>query len=197
MDDVEEPASIWRGHFSQLRQNEMAMMKPSCDRLPRMKAVGLLTLLILLAACNAGSHVVVHEEEDTSPATKAAPPSNWEYKTEGDTSWACAHSVDNAAELCFRREHGRLDAYLHLPSLEGNPFFCARKHCDTKIQFDAAAEQTLHGTDDERGGTRILFLPAPDKLLDEIKRAKQIRLSPPMFGVDQRFVFKVDGLKWP
>ena len=171
-------------------------MKPSRDTLPRMKAVGLLALLIFVTACNAGPRVVVREEEDTTPA-QAKPSANWDYKTEGDTLWACSHSVDNAAELCFRREHGRLDAFLHLPSLEGNPFFCSRKHCETKIQFDAAAEQTLHGTDDERGGTRILFLPAPDKLLNEVEHAKEIRVSPPMFGVDQQFVFKVDGLKWP
>ena len=58
-------------------------------------------------------------------------------------------------------------------------------------------EQTLHGTDDEGGGTRILFLPAPDELLREVENAKEIRVSPPMFGVDQQFVFHVEGLKWP
>jgi hypothetical protein len=162
-----------------------------------MKAVELLPLLVLLTACNAGPHVVVHEEEDTTPATQAAPASSWDYKTEGDTVWACAHSVDNAAELCFRREHGRLDSFLHLPSREGNPFFCSRKHCETKIQIDSGAQQSLEGTDDEGGGTRILFLPAPEKLLNEVESAKEIRVSPPMFGVDQQFVFKVGGLKWP
>jgi len=160
-----------------------------------MKAVGLLALLILLTACNAGPRIVVHEEEDTTPAPQAAT-TNWDYKTEGSTSWACAHSVDNAAELCFRREHGHLDSYLHLPSREGNPFFCSHKHCETKIQMDAAAEQTLAGTDDEGGGTRILFLPGPDKLLHEVEQAKRVRVSPPMFGVDQQFVFNVAGLKW-
>jgi hypothetical protein len=161
-----------------------------------MKAVAMLALLIFLTACNAGPRVVVHEEEDTTPAPQAAP-ANWDYKTEGNTSWACAHSVDNAAELCFRREHGRLDSYLHLPSREGNPFFCSHKHCETKIQIDAASQQTLEGTDDEGGGTRILFLPGPDKLLHEVEQAKEIRVSPPMFGVDQQFVFNVAGLKWP
>jgi hypothetical protein len=161
-----------------------------------MKAVELLALLIFLTACNAGPHVVVHEEDDATPAPKAAPVANWDYKTEGDTTWACAHSVDNTAELCFRRVQGRLDSFLHLPSRDGNPFFCSRKHCSTKIKVDAAAEQTLEGTDDERGGTRILFLPGPEKLLHEIENAKEIRVSPPMFGVDQQFVFHVDGLKW-
>jgi hypothetical protein len=161
-----------------------------------MKAVELLALLIFLTACNAGPHVVVHEEEDTTPAPKAAPVANWDYKTEGNTTWACAHSVDNAAELCFRRVQGRLDSFLHLPSREGNPFFCSRKHCVTKIKVDAAAEQTLEGTDDEGGGTRILFLPAPEKLLRAVEHAKEIRVSPPMFGLDQQFVFHVDGLKW-
>ena len=170
-------------------------MERRCDRLPRMKAVVLLVLLIFLTACNAGPRVVVHEEEDTS--VPQPPPANWDYRTEGDTSWACTHSVDNGAELCFRREHGHLDSFLHLPSREGNPFFCSPKHCDTKIQIDEAAQQTLHGTDDQGGGTRILFFPAPDKLLREVEHAKQVRLSPPMFGVDQQFVFKVDGLKWP
>jgi hypothetical protein len=163
-----------------------------------MKAVellALLTLLSLLTACSAGPRVVVHEEEDTSPA-KAAAVGNWDYKTEGKTSWACAHSVDNAAELCFRRVQGHLDSFLHLPSREGNPFFCSHKHCETKIKVDAAAEQTLEGTDDEGGGTRILFLPAPEKLLHEVENAKEVRVSPPMFGVDQQFVFHVDGLKW-
>ena len=172
-------------------------MARCCDRLPRMKAVELLALLMLLTACNAGPRVVVHEEEDTTPAPQAAMVANWDYKAEGNTSWACAHSVDNAAELCFRRTQGHLDSFLHLPSREGNPFFCSRKHCDTKIKFDAAVEQTLHGTDDEGGGTRILFLPAPDKLLREVENAKEIRVSPPMFGVDQQFVFHVEGLKWP
>jgi hypothetical protein len=162
-----------------------------------MKAVELLALLILLTACNAGPRVVVHEEEDTTPAPHAAAAANWDYKTEGNSSWACTHSVDNAAELCFRRVQGRLDSFLHLPSRDGNPFFCSHKHCVTKIQIDTAAAQTLEGTDDEGGGTRILFLPGPDKLLREVEHAKEIRVSPPMFGVDQRFVFKVDGLKWP
>jgi hypothetical protein len=162
-----------------------------------MKAVELLALLIFLTACSAGSHVVVHEEEDTTPAPKAAPVANWDYRIEGNTSWACTHSVDNTAELCFRRVQGRLDSFLHLPSREGNPFFCSRRHCATKIQIDAAAEQTLEGTDDEGAGTRILFLPSPEKLLHEVEHAKEIRISPPMFGVDQQFVFHVDGLKWP
>jgi len=173
-------------------------MRRTCDRLPRMKAVGLLALSILLAGCNAGPHVVVHEEEDTTPAAQpAAPVSNWDYKTEGDTTWACAHSVDNAAELCFRREHGHLDSFLHLPSREGNPFFCSRRHCETKIQIDAGGQETLEGTDDEGGGTRILFLPGAEKLLREVEHAQEVRVSPPMFGVDQQFVFKVAGLKWP
>lgn len=162
-----------------------------------MKAVELLALVIFLSACNAGPRVVVHEEEDATPAPQAAPAPNWDYKTEGNTSWACTHSVDNAAELCFRRVRGHLDSYLHLPSREGNPFFCSRRHCETKIQIDVAPEQKVQGTDDETAGTRILFLPAPEKLLHEVEQAKEIRVSPPMFGVDQQFVFKVDGLKWP
>ncbi len=165
-----------------------------------MKAVELLALLsvaLWLTACNAGTRVVVHEEDDTTPAPKAAPVANWDYKTEGNSSWACTHSVDNAAELCFRRVQGHLDSFLHLPSREGNPFFCSRKHCETKIKVDGGAEQALEGTDDEGGGTRILFLPAPEKLLREVEHAKEIRVSPPMFGVDQQFVFHVDGLKWP
>jgi hypothetical protein len=162
-----------------------------------MKAVELLALLIFLTACNAGPHVVVREEEDTTPASQAASAANWDYKSEGNSSWACTHSVDNAAELCFRRVQGHLDSYLHLPSREGNPFFCSHKHCETKIKVDAAAEQTLKGTDDEGGGTRILFLPAPEKLLLEVEQGKEVRVSPPMFGVDQQFVFHVDGLKWP
>ena len=161
-----------------------------------MKAVALLALLILLTACDAGPRVVVHEEEDTTPMTQHAAVANWDYKTEGTTSWACAHSVDSAAELCFRREQGHLDSFLHLPSREGNPFFCSRKHCETKIQIDAGTQQTIEGTDDEGGGTRILFFPAPDKLLHEVEHANELRVSPPMFGVDQQFVFNVSGLKW-
>jgi len=173
-------------------------MGHKCDRLPRMKAVEVLAILIFLTGCNAGPRVVVHEEEDTTPAAQAtATVANWDYKTEGSTIWACAHSVDNAAELCFRREGGHLDSFLHLPSREGNPFFCSRKHCETKIQIDSAAERTVEGTDDEAGGTRILFLPAPERLLHEVEQAKEVRVSPPMFGVDQQFVFKVAGLKWP
>ena len=162
-----------------------------------MKAVELLALLMLLTACNAGPRVVVHEEEDATPSPQAAVIANWDYKTEGDTSWACTHSVDNAAELCFRRAQGHLGSFLRLPLRGGNPFFCSRKHCETKIWVDAGAEQTLAGTDDEGGGTRILFLPGPEKLLHEIEHAKEIRVSPPMFGVDQQFDFHVDGLKWP
>lgn len=175
-------------------------MARSCDRLPRMKAVEIFTLsilLMLLAACNAGPRVVVHEEEDATPAPQAAAVTNWDYKTEGSTSWACTHSVDNAAEFCFRRAQGHLDSYLHLPLREGNPFFCSHKQCETKIQIDAAAERKLQGTDDEAAGTRILFLPLPEKLLREVQHAKEVRLRPPMFGVDQQFVFHVDGLKWP
>jgi hypothetical protein len=162
-----------------------------------MKAVELLLILTFLTACNAGPRIVVHEEEDTTAAPKAAPVANWDYKTEGDTTWACTHSADNAAEFCFRRVQGHLDSYLHLPSRQGNPFFCSRKHCETKIQIDAAAQQKLGGTDDEGGGTRILFFPAPEKLLQDVEHAKEMRVSPPMFGVDQQFVFHVDGLKWP
>jgi len=192
-----EPA---RAIFLKLRRMKVTVMARSCDRLPRMKAVGIFALSILLtflAACNAGPRVVVHEEEDTTPASQTAALANWDYKTEGSTSWACTHSVDNAAELCFRRVQGHLDSYLHLPLREGNPFFCSQRHCETKIQIDAAAEQKWQGTDDETAGTRILFLPSPEKLLHEVEHAKEIRVSPPMFGVDQQFVFKVDGLKWP
>lgn len=162
-----------------------------------MKAVEIFALSILftLAACKAGPHVVVQEEEETAPPPHVA--SNWDYKTEGGTTWACTHSVDNAAELCFRRAQGHLDSYLHLPAREGNPFFCSQKHCETKIEIDSAAEQKVQGTDDDAAGARILFLPAPGKLLREVGHAKQVRISPPMFGVDQQFVFNVDGLKWP
>jgi hypothetical protein len=172
-------------------------MERRCDRLPPMKAAGLLALLVFLTACNAGPHVVVHEEEDTTPAAQAAPVANWDYKTEDNTSWACTHSIDNAAELCFRGTEGHLDSFLRLPLREGNPFFCSRRHCETKIKIDAGAQQTLEGTDDSGGGTRILFLPGPEKLLREVEHAKELRVSPPMFGVDQQFVFHVDGLKWP
>lgn len=162
-----------------------------------MRAVALCGLfLLLLTACNAGPRVVVREEDDTASAPQAAPASGWEYKTEGTSSWACARSVDDAAELCFRREQGHLDSYLHLPAREGNPFFCQHGRCPTKLQVDAAPQQTVQGTDDESGGTRILFLPAPDKLLKQIEQAKELRISPPMFGVDQQFVFKVGGLNW-
>jgi hypothetical protein len=172
-------------------------MERRCDRLPPMKAVGLLALLMFLTACNAGPRVVVHEEEDTTPASQAAAIANWDYKAEDNTSWACTHSVDNTAELCFRRTQGHLDSFLRLPLRDGNPFFCSRKHCETKIRVDAGAQQTLEGTDDSGGGTRILFLPGPEKLLREVEHAKELRVSPPMFGVDQQFVFHVDGLKWP
>ena len=58
-------------------------------------------------------------------------------------------------------------------------------------------ERTVDGTDDEGGGTRILFLPAPEKLLHEVEQAKEVTVKPPMFGLDQQFVFQVGGLKWP
>ena len=163
-----------------------------------MRAAALLALAILATACNAGPRVEVHEEEEpTSAPAPVKPASNWEYKVDGHSYWACAHSVDNAAELCFRREQGRLDSFLHLPSREGNPFFCSRGRCVTKIRIDDAAERTVEGTDDEGGGTRILFLPAPEKLLHEVEQAREVRVKPPMFGVDQEFDFQVAGLKWP
>jgi len=161
-----------------------------------MRAVVLFALALMLTACNAGPKVVIHEEEDSTPAPQAAPASNWEYRTDGASSWACARSVDNAAELCFRREQGHMDSYLHLPSREGNPFFCQRGRCPTKLKIDASPQRTVQGTDDEGGGTRILFLPAPEKFVREVQQAQELRVSPPMFGVDQEFVFKVGGLKW-
>lgn len=160
-----------------------------------MKLAMLLAVVLFSMGCNAGPKVVIHEEEEPEPAAKAAAPvSNWEYKTEKGDSWACARSVDNAAELCFRRSRGHLDSYLHLPR-EGNPFFCSRGHCPTKVTVDGV-ERTEQGTDDELGGTRILFLPEPEKLLHEVEHAKEVRVKPPMFGVDQEFVFQVSGLKW-
>jgi hypothetical protein len=168
-----------------------------CGRLSRMKLAVLLAFAMLFAGCNAGPKIVIHEEEDEAPASKApaSQVSSWDYKTEGGDSWACARSVDNAAELCFRRSHGHLDSYLHLPR-EGNPFFCSRGHCETKLTVDGT-ERTIEGTDDDFGGTRILFLPAPERLLQEVEHAKEVRVKPPMFGLDQEFVFQVGGLKWP
>ena len=161
-----------------------------------MKLAALMAFSILFAGCNAGPKVVIHEEEEPAPATKSvAPVSNWEYKTETGDSWACSRSVDNAAELCFRRSRGHLDSYLHLPR-EGNPFFCSRGRCETKLTVDGSS-QTVQGTDDETGGTRILFFPVPEKLLREVQHAKEVRVKPPMFGVDQEFVFQVSGLNWP
>lgn len=159
-----------------------------------MKAVLPLTICIFLTACNAGPRVIT---EDDTPAPQAAPKavSSWAYKTDGGASWACAKSVDDAAELCFRREQGQMDSFLHL-SKSGNPFFCSRGRCPTKITFDGAPEQTVQGTDDENGGIRILFLPNPQKLLHEVQQAKEVRVKPPMFGLDQQFVFEVGGLNW-
>lgn len=170
------------------------MLERSCGRLRRMR-LALLAFVVLFVGCNAGPKVVVQEEDEPPPTPKAAPVANWEYKTDGGDSWACARSVDNAAELCFRRSRGHLDSYIHLPR-EGNPFFCSRGHCETKVSVDGT-EQTVEGTDDQQGGTRILFLPAPEKLLHEVEQAKEVRVKPPMFGVDQQFVFQVGGLKWP
>jgi hypothetical protein len=161
-----------------------------------MRAVVLFGLALLLTACNAGPKVVIQEQEDTTSAPKATPVANWEYKTDRTSSWACARSADNAAELCFRKERGHLDSYLHLPFREGNPFFCQRGRCPTKLRMDAGPEQTLQGTDDDDGGTRILFLPDPQKLLHDVQEAKELHVSPPMFGVDQQFVFQVAGLTW-
>ncbi|HEX5282889.1 MAG TPA: hypothetical protein VFW30_02130 [Bryocella sp.] len=162
-----------------------------------MKVVVLLACVVLLASCNAGPKIVIHEEDEPEPVAKAAAPvSNWEYKTDGGESWACARSVDDAAELCFRRSKRHLDSYLHLPFREGNPFFCQRGRCETKLQLDGV-QQTVQGTDDSGGGTRILFLPDPQRVLREVEQAKEVRVKPPMFGVDQEFVFHVAGLKWP
>jgi hypothetical protein len=161
-----------------------------------MRAVLLCGLALLLTACNAGPKVVIQEQDDTTVAAKPAPVANWEYRTESTSSWACAHSLDNAAELCFRKEQGHLDSYLHLPTREGNPFFCQRGRCPTKLKVDAGPAQTIEGTDDESGGTRILFLPDPQKLLHEVQQANELRVTPPMFGLDQEFVFQVSGLKW-
>lgn len=161
-----------------------------------MRAVVLCGLVLLLTACKAGPKVVIQEQDDTADTSKAAPVANWEYKTDHGSSWACARSVDNAAELCFRKESGHLDSYLHLPSREGNPFFCQRGRCPTKLKLDNGPEQTVQGTDDESGGTRILFLPDPQKLLNEVAHASELSIRPPMFGVDQEFVFQVSGLNW-
>ena len=174
----------------------MPPVEQSCGRLSRMKLGVLLVFAMVLVGCKAGPRVVIHEEDEPDVATKpAAPVSSWEYKKDGGDSWACARSVDNAAELCFRRSAGHLDCYLHLPR-EGNPFFCSRGHCDTKLTVDGT-QRTVQGTDDELGGTRILFLPAPEKFLGEVEHAKEVRVKPPMFGLDQEFVFQVGGLKWP
>jgi hypothetical protein len=159
-----------------------------------MRVAPLLVLCAVLTACNAGPKVVVHEEDDT-PTPQAKPASNWEYRNDAGASWACVKSVDNAAELCFRREQAHLDSFLHLPR-SGNPFFCQRGRCETKIKIDAEDPQTVNGTDDEDGGIRILFLPDPQKLLREVEQAKEVRVKPPMFGVDQQFVFNVAGLNW-
>lgn len=147
-----------------------------------------------LIACNAGPKNLA-QEEDAAPAPQPKATPNWDYRTEAGATWACAKSVDNAAELCFRREQGHLDSFLHLPK-SGNPFFCSRGRCPTKIQVDSATPETVQGTDDENGGVRILFLPDPQHLLREIGQSKQVHIKPPMFGVDQEFVFNVDGLNW-
>jgi hypothetical protein len=160
-----------------------------------MRAALLFTLCAALTACNAGPKVVVQEEDDATPQVAAKPVSAWDYRKDGGASWACAKSVDNAAELCFRREQGHLDSFLHLPK-SGNPFFCSRGRCETKIKIDAQPPETLQGTDDENGGVRILFLPDPQKLLHEIEQAKELRIKPPMFGLDQEFVFQVAGFNW-
>jgi hypothetical protein len=152
-------------------------------------------VVLLLAGCNAGPKVVVQEVDEPAPQP-AAPVSNWEYRADGGASWACVKSVDGAGELCFRREQGHLDSYMHLPWREGNPFFCQHGRCETKLKLDAGPEQMVQGTDDTGGGTRILFFPAPDKMLHEVEQAKELRVKPPMFGVDQEFVFEVRGLKW-
>jgi hypothetical protein len=129
------------------------------------------------------------------PVKPVEQPSNWEYRSDATTSWACVDSVDETAQLCFRRMQGHLDSYLKLPE-EGNPFMCYARHCQTKIQLDAGAMETVQGADDENGGTRVLFLPAPAKLLNDVQHAKQLTIGPPMFGSDRMFVFRVNGLHW-
>lgn len=153
-------------------------------------------IALMLAGCKAGPRVVVQEQDEAPLPQAAAAAPGWDYKADGRTSWACVPSADNAAELCFRRANGHLDSYMHLRAREGNPFFCQRGRCETKLKLDAGADETVQGTDDEYGGTRILFLPAPEKLLQEVRQAKELRVKPPMFGVDQEFVFEVAGLNW-
>jgi hypothetical protein len=160
-----------------------------------MRARWLLGLALLLTACKAGPRVVIEDEDQPAPAARPASASKWSYKAEGTSTWACDLSVDDAAQLCFRRDHGRLDGYLELPHA-GNPFFCQRGRCPTQLTVDNGAEETVQGTDDQGGGTRILFLPAPEKLLRQVEAAKRVKVKPPMFGLDQEFDFNVGGLNW-
>jgi predicted small lipoprotein YifL len=153
--------------------------------------VAALGLATALTACKAGPKGPLVDDEPSAPV----PAAGWEYKSDPTTSWACVKSVDDAAELCFRKMQGHLDSYLKL-SEEGNPFFCYAGHCEAKIKIDSGAEQTMQGTDDVDGGTRVLFLPGPTKILAQVRHAREFAIRPPMFGRDQTFVFKVDGLKW-
>lgn len=160
------------GHFPSSRSSSSAISSPSAPEAPA-----------------------------AAPAVSEPPPSSWTYDSNVDEItgkskfYACTTSAEGM-KLCFRKIGNEFDSLISFPDHE-EQFLCLEDGCGTKVKVDDHAAFTIYGTETAEGDTHVMFLNSPQKLLSAVRRAKELKLQPPLFERGTTvYHFNVSGLNW-
>jgi hypothetical protein len=149
---------------------------------------------------SAATSVLSSAQATQSVATKS--PENWDYSEDKDEmsgkkmSWACT-SAPEGAQLCLRKKDGKLESFITFNSVSDGQFLCIEDACSTRARFDDGSVVSFGGVEAAGGKTTMLFLEPSSKLISSLRKAKTLKLQPPIFEHSGEVLhFDVAGLRW-
>jgi hypothetical protein len=151
------------------------------------------------SAAPESAHQTPSEPVSTS---SPVPVENWSYTEDTDEmsgkkmSWACT-SAPEGAQLCLRKTGSQLESYVKFSSVEDGQFLCLEDDCSAKARFDNDPVITFGGVEAAGGKTTMLFIEPTSTLVSHLRKAKTLKLQPPIFEHSGEVLhFTVSGLKW-
>jgi hypothetical protein len=160
----------------------------------------------LLAGCDS-PHLPASLPVSTTPsaASQSTPPKpveNWAYTEDNDEmsgkkmSWACT-TAPEGVDLCLRKKGGKLESFINFNSVTDGQFLCLEDACSTKARFDDGPVISFGGVEADGGKTTMLFLEPTPRLISQLRKAKTLKLQPPIYENSGEVLhFDVSGLKW-
>lgn len=111
-------------------------------------------------------------------------------------SLACTDAPEGA-RLCLQRRGDRIDSFISFDSVGSGQFLCLEDDCSTKARFDDGQVIRFGGTEAAGGETTTLFIEPTSNLVSRLRRAKTLKLQPPLYeNAGEVLHFDVSGLKW-